>query len=159
VIIDGDIVHEVFYPFPVERVWKALTDPAELAAWLMPNNFRAEVGHRFRMEAPIRGGGFECEVLEVNPPRRLAYIWLGGPLKHTVVSWTLTPQEGGTRLHLHHHGFREDDPAEIEFRGELDQGWESLKLTGLAALLEDPAIAAESVLRPDGFYEHPAIRY
>ncbi|GEM_PF-1460268 len=53
-MIDGDrVVHEVRYAHPVRAVWRALTDPAELAAWLMPNDFAPTVGHRFRLDAQI----------------------------------------------------------------------------------------------------------
>ena len=46
-MIDGDrIVHEVRYAHPVHAVWQALTDPAELAAWLMPSDFGPEPGRR-----------------------------------------------------------------------------------------------------------------
>lgn len=34
-IRDGQIEHEEKYPHPPERVWRALTDPAELGAWLI----------------------------------------------------------------------------------------------------------------------------
>src|SRR5258708_14103951 len=44
-------------------VWRALTDPAELAAWLMPNDFSAREGARFRLDArPAHAEPFECEV-------------------------------------------------------------------------------------------------
>ncbi len=154
-IIDGEIVHDIFYPHPVERVWRALTEPAELAAWLMPNNFQAEPGHRFLLEAPLHIGEFECEVLEVDPPRQLSYTWRGGPLEHTVVSWLLTPQDGGTRLQLRHNGFQEDSPAEVTMRRDFDSGWDSLKLPGLARVLDEPEFADRAYVRPDGIYEHP----
>ena len=49
-MIDGDrVVHEVRYGHPVQAVWHALTDPAELAAWLMPTDFAPEPGRRFRL--------------------------------------------------------------------------------------------------------------
>ena len=32
------------FPHPVERVWRALTDPAELAAWCMPATIDLRVG-------------------------------------------------------------------------------------------------------------------
>jgi uncharacterized protein YndB with AHSA1/START domain len=51
-LIDGTrVVHEVRFPYPPERVWRALTDHAELSAWLMPNDFTPEEGARFRLDA------------------------------------------------------------------------------------------------------------
>jgi uncharacterized protein YndB with AHSA1/START domain len=52
-------------------------------------------------------------VLEAVPNQRLAYAWRGGDVANvgygsqldTVVTWTLTPVEHGTRLRLVHAGF------------------------------------------------------
>ncbi|MCC5928868.1 MAG: SRPBCC domain-containing protein [Cyclobacteriaceae bacterium] len=35
------------YPHPPEKVWKTISNSEALASWLMPNNFKLEVGHRF----------------------------------------------------------------------------------------------------------------
>ncbi len=71
-----DIKLEAVYPYPPERVWRALTDSQAMADWLMDNDFKPEVGHKFRFTAPdSRGwrGYVDCEVLEVDPPRKLSY--------------------------------------------------------------------------------------
>ena len=125
------IVVENDLPDPPERVWRALTNPGLLEAWLMPNNIRAEVGARFQFRtAPVPGwsGIVECEVLEVVPYQLLVYSWRGGSkategygqLLDTLVTWRLTPLEnGGTRLHLEHSGF---DPDSFAFKA-MCQGW------------------------------------
>lgn len=103
-----DIQLEVVYPHPPERVWRALTDPAAVAQWLMPNDFQPRLGHKFTLKAKPRGswdGIVNCEVLEVTQPRRLAYTWQGGPLTRATVSFTLEPTERGTRLVFEHNGF------------------------------------------------------
>jgi uncharacterized protein YndB with AHSA1/START domain len=41
-VTDDAIVHEVVYAHPPGRVWRALTDSAALADWLMPNDFLLE---------------------------------------------------------------------------------------------------------------------
>jgi uncharacterized protein YndB with AHSA1/START domain len=51
VIREGRIEHEMTYPHPPERVWQALTDPAELSAWLMPTNFTPQPGSQFTLDA------------------------------------------------------------------------------------------------------------
>ena len=106
----SDIVLDAVYPHPPERVWRALTTPDELAAWLMPNDFAPVVGHKFQFNVGPQWGwrGFvDCEVLEVDEPRRLSYTWQGDP-KHppTIVTWTLEPIPTGTRLRLVHSEFR-----------------------------------------------------
>ena len=89
-------------PHPVEKVWRALTDPAELAHWFpqdVDGSFTPgeKMRFRFRGELPELGGEvvdhFEGEVLEVDPPRLLAYTWGGDVLR-----WTLTPDGDGCLL-------------------------------------------------------------
>jgi uncharacterized protein YndB with AHSA1/START domain len=83
-----DLHFEVTYPHPPEKVWRALTDPQAIAQWLMENNFEARLGHKFQFRtkpAPGFDGVVNCEVLEMDPPRRLAYSWSGGNL-NTIVT-------------------------------------------------------------------------
>jgi uncharacterized protein YndB with AHSA1/START domain len=98
------IAQDKFYPHPPQRVWAALTESAELAQWLLPNDFVPRVGHRFRLREQSRQGWsdfIEGEVIEVVPYRRLAYTWLAHPrLPQMTVRFTLHPVPGGTHLHL-----------------------------------------------------------
>jgi len=99
---------ETFYPFAVEQVWDALTDRESLAQWLMENDFRPQVGHKFSFRAkPMPGwnGIVDCEVLEVERPHALSYTWQSGGHR-TTVTWTLQADQSGTRLLLEHTGFR-----------------------------------------------------
>jgi len=113
------------------EVWRVLTDPKLLEAWLMPNNIEAKVGHQFTFQTkPVPGwdGIVHCEVLDVLPEQRLVYAWRGGSKKldgyghelDTVVTWTLASDgKGGTLLHLEHAGFEGDSYA---FQA-MNQGW------------------------------------
>jgi uncharacterized protein YndB with AHSA1/START domain len=128
-----------FLPHSPARVWKALTDPALLAKWLMPNDFRPEVGHRFTFwTAPRPDAGFDgvisCEILASEPERLLRYSWRGGPLD-TTVTWTLVAEGHGTRLFLEHDGFDPGDPAQQLTRRILDGGWRSNVMSALRAVL------------------------
>jgi uncharacterized protein YndB with AHSA1/START domain len=107
---------EAFYPnVDPQQVWVALTDPRAIAEWLMPNTFRAELGAKFVFQVdPMPGCNTitECEVLELDPPKKLVYSWHPLPNKSagnrqgkSIVSWTLTPEGNGTRLVLEHIGF------------------------------------------------------
>jgi uncharacterized protein YndB with AHSA1/START domain len=98
---------EALYPYAPEQVWVALTDPAAIGDWLMPNDFAAEVGHRFTMRtkpAPGFDGIVQCEVIELEPPRRLAYSWKGGGID-TIVSYVLAAEGANTRLVMEQSGF------------------------------------------------------
>ena len=73
------LVLERRYPHPPELVWRAVTEPAELAHW-----FPARVELRLEPGAPIRFRMADegeddphttGEVLEVDPPRRFAFRW------------------------------------------------------------------------------------
>lgn len=80
---------------PPERVWRALTEPEHLAAWF-PDTIvvdRWERGAPLRFEHP--GGGFDGEVLAVEPPSLLALRW-----GTDVLRFELAPTGDGTRLTL-----------------------------------------------------------
>jgi uncharacterized protein YndB with AHSA1/START domain len=49
--------------FPPETVWRALTQPPLIEAWLMQTDFRPVVGHPFEFRADW--GVVDCRVLEV----------------------------------------------------------------------------------------------
>ena len=96
----------VFYPYPLEKVWQALTDCRILNAWMMKNDFEPRLGHKFKFESESLPGIktiIHCEVVELEKPKRLAYTWqdnvTGEP---SIVIWTLTPVEAGTQLQLKH---------------------------------------------------------
>lgn len=121
------IVVERTMPHSADKVWRALTTSHLVAEWLMQNNFEPAVGHRFTFRAtPVPGwsGVTNCEVLEVDRPRRLAYTWGDGTESDTglktVVTWTLTPEGAGTRVRMEHSGFRPQD--ERGYAG-MGSGW------------------------------------
>jgi uncharacterized protein YndB with AHSA1/START domain len=92
-------------PYPPEKVWRALTQPHLLEAWLMKTNFQPVVDHRFEFRADW--GAVDCKVLAVEPQRTLSYTW-GAFDVGSIVTWTLTPTSTGTHLRLEHQGFRPD---------------------------------------------------
>lgn len=98
---------EVFFPHSPERVWQALTDRRALAAWMMDNDFEPRLGHKFYFrQAALPGvdSYIRCEVIELEPPKRLAYRWQASEAEPSmIVTWTLTAVAGGTTLQLRHH--------------------------------------------------------
>lgn len=119
---------EAFYPHPPNKVWVALTDPAAIAEWMMANDFRAEVGHRFHFRVdpqPGFNGEIVCEVTGVDPPKRLTYTFQGTQSKvKTLVEWTLEPERDGTRLLLVHSGF--DGLSGFMLSRILKGGWNKM---------------------------------
>jgi uncharacterized protein YndB with AHSA1/START domain len=119
---------------PPEKVWRALTVPELLAAWMMPNDIRPEIGNRFAFAGP--DAPIECEILDAEPERLLRYSWrersqpggaarqdqLDSPLDSpldSVVTFTLARTvSGGTHLRIVHDGFaRTAMPAIAMARG------------------------------------------
>jgi uncharacterized protein YndB with AHSA1/START domain len=107
------LVIEREMPHPPEKIWRALTEGPLIEEWLMKNDFKLAVGHRFQFLAtPVPGwsGVIDSEVLVVEPNARLAYRWETMGME-SAVTWTLTPTEGGTHVRMEHSGFRPDQQA------------------------------------------------
>ena len=131
-----------FYPHSPARVWRALTTPALLGQWLMPNDFQAVEGHRFTFTATRDvnfSGTIACEVLEIRAPERLRISWRdadgNNPLDSTV-TFDLRAEGRGTRLILEHSGFDPDDPGQQLARRIMSGGWRSRVLRRLGDLLD-----------------------
>ena len=96
---------------PPEKVWRALTVPELLAAWMMPNDMRPEIGNRFAFTGP--DAPIECEILDAEPERLLRYSWREqpgdaarqDPLDSTVTFTLARTVSGGTHLRIVHDGF------------------------------------------------------
>ncbi|MGH6957794.1 MAG: SRPBCC family protein [Caulobacteraceae bacterium] len=115
---------------PPAKVWRALTQSALMADWLMENDFEPVVGRKFTLRSkpmpPQWDGLIHCEVLAVEPERRLSYAWCSMGVE-TVVAYTLTPTAGGARLRMEQSGFRPDQ--ERNYQGAA-YGWKAF-LDGL----------------------------
>lgn len=109
---------------PPERVWRAITDPAELASWF---------GDSAELDLQPGGSGwfgweshgrFAVRVERVEPPRELAWRWSKVPDQpldqgpSTLVEWRLSPRPGGgTVLELRESGFETRQHREENTRG------------------------------------------
>ena len=119
VVVEREIAH------PPEKIWRALTQPHLIEEWLMKNDFKPVVGHNFNLRGDW-GGVLDCEVLAVEPHKKLTYTW---NFKHeeaaynltSVVAWTLTPMRTGTHLRMEQSGFRPDQPQAY---GGAKHGWQ-----------------------------------
>ena len=116
------VVERVFAHSP-EKLWRALTESSLMAEWLLKNDFAPTVGKRFQFRSepmPQWDGVIDCEVLVVEPLKRLSYSW-GALGLESVVLFTLTPAEGGTHLRMEQSGFRADQ--EMAYKG-AGYGWQ-----------------------------------
>ncbi|WP_217574649.1 SRPBCC domain-containing protein [Mesorhizobium sp. GbtcB19] len=110
---EAPLSFECDLPDPPEKVWRALTEPELLAAWLMPNDMKAEAGRHFNFAGP--DAPIECEVIEAEPGKLLRYSWRERPgasdadefpAFNSIVTFTLArTASGGTHLRIVHDGF------------------------------------------------------
>ena len=117
------LAFEFDFPHSPEKVWRALTEPALLAEWLLPViGLKLERGAAFTFETePVGGwdGVVHCRIAEIEMLRKLKYDWNVGDMA-TVVTFTLTPTASGTRLTLVHTGFK---PGQKQNFGGARYGW------------------------------------
>jgi uncharacterized protein YndB with AHSA1/START domain len=128
-----DIVVDEVFPYAPEIVWKTLTTAELVGRWLLvPTGFEPSKGKHFTFQTTPAGewdGVIRCEVLEVTTNERLVYAWTGGhdgnaqygSRLESVVTWTLTAVDGGTRLRLVHSGFR-TPKNDFAFK-RMGEGW------------------------------------
>ena len=131
-----DIVVDDVFPHAPEVIWKLLTNGELISRWLMKaTGFAAVEGTRFTLQTTPAGawdGVIHCQVLEVIPNERLVYSWKGGhegnvgygSKLETIVTFTLSKVEDGTRLRLVHSGFVL--PKNETAFTNMGQGWKKV---------------------------------
>lgn len=131
-----DIVVDEVLPHAPETIWKTLTTGELIGRWMMvPAGFEPVEGTSFTFQTSPAGawdGVIRCQVLEVVPNERLAYAWKGGHEGNvgygsrldTVVTWTLSRADGGTRLRLVHSGFV--TPTNDTAFETMSKGWKKV---------------------------------
>ncbi len=99
------VIAEIFIAAPPERVFQAISDPAQLPKWwgqeglyhVTKSTMDVRPGGKWRSEGSGADGTqfwVEGEYLEVDPPRVLVHTWVSsyaGSLA-TTVRWELEPQ-------------------------------------------------------------------
>jgi uncharacterized protein YndB with AHSA1/START domain len=119
------VVVERELPHPPEKIWRALTQPHLIEEWLMTNDFKPVVGHRFNLKRTPRPDFnvvVDCEVLVVEPNKTLSYTWAAFEVDG-VVTFTLTETSTGTHLRMEQSGFRLD---QRQAYGGARAGWQHM---------------------------------
>jgi uncharacterized protein YndB with AHSA1/START domain len=82
------------YPHPIDRVWRAITDPKEFGKWFIRGRLDLRKGGAYAFETG--DDGFKGVVLEVDIPRRIRF---GGPTDPAgYFEYELTDTNGATRM-------------------------------------------------------------
>ena len=135
------IVGEIEIAAPPQRVFQALIESEQLLRWWGGEGeckaklwqVEPRLGGRWRFEGAEKTGKFNIngisefhadgEIVEFDPPRRLAYTWLANwhddRSRVTLVRWELAPTENGTRVKVTHSGLAEEPLARQNYGG----GW------------------------------------
>jgi len=110
-----------------QKVWRALTDPVLLSEWLLSIfDLKLELGAAFTLKTqpqPGWDGSVSCRMLEIEAQKKLSYSWNVGDFLDTVVTFTLSPTETGTRLSIVQSGFKPDQKQNF---GGARYGWKMM---------------------------------
>ncbi len=133
-------------PHSPERVWKAVTDPAEMEGWFVaPVPWTPVPGETF--EAAGQSG----RITELDPPRVIAWEW--GQERYRI---DIEPAEGGCVLTFHHVFTTEYGPGEQHAAGwEIYFGRLDTHLFGGFA----DELEAHTQCVSDEFVGRPAVRF
>jgi uncharacterized protein YndB with AHSA1/START domain len=133
----GRIDRTIEVDAPPQRVWRALTDPAELSAWFkvtIEGTIAAgTVAQMTSTHAGYEGQRFKVWFIELTPPRRMVWQWHPGEVDpsfdytseaRTTVTFELEPSGSGTRVILSETGFDEISLARrAKVFSDNSQGW------------------------------------
>lgn len=125
-----EVTAEIEIAASLERVFRALTDPAQVVQWwgqkgiYRCTNFEAHlrVGGKWRSSGiDARGQNFEVSgtYLEIEPPRLLVTTWVAtwtGNVQ-TTVHWELQPIGEGTLVRIRHSGLAAHPQLAQSYRG------------------------------------------
>ena len=97
---DKDVMFEGVLDAAPEKVWRALTVPEIVSAWLLP---AARNDGGLKLDGSPEGlPQVDCQVIEADAPNLLRYRWRAEGERESVVTFELTPITGGTWLRLTH---------------------------------------------------------
>jgi uncharacterized protein YndB with AHSA1/START domain len=113
-MVQDQIEREIVIAAPLERVWAVLTESEHVGKWFgqgEPTPVDLRPGGSMTFDHG-KHGIHPAKIVNVEPPRFLAYRWASGhagqePVEgnSTLVEFTLTPEGEGTRLRVVETGF------------------------------------------------------
>jgi uncharacterized protein YndB with AHSA1/START domain len=139
---------------PPEKVWRAVTEPSELAHW-----FPAKIeAIELRPGTPMRFAEMDPdieettgEVLEADPPKVFAFRW-----DQDLMRFELTPEAGGCRLVFTHALSGSDLWGDEKFAAQHSAGWDAcleMLIARLAGVSSDADSMDEWFTRNEEYVE------
>ena len=142
--MDGKTIERsIWIDAPRERVWQAVSDPAQIGVWFAPGTIISFKDDR----VSIRMGDQDVEValvVTIDPPRELTTRSL--PDMALTTSYLLEEENGGTRFRVVESGFENLPAEQRQARLEQDAGGWELALANLKAFIN-----GEPLPHPEGF--------
>jgi uncharacterized protein YndB with AHSA1/START domain len=144
------VERSIWIAAPRERVWRAITEPAQLEKWFSPgtpwHGTGLEVGGKMFVRDPDTGAEMYTQVIErIDPPSQLVTRSAPPEVAYST-TWTLREENGGTRLTITHAGY-ELAPQDGRWASmEQNAFGFGMMLTNLAAYVE-----GDSLPQPQGF--------
>jgi len=99
---ESTLVFERRFAAPPDRVWRALTEPDEVRAWLAKTELELRPGGSIVLTFENSPSVMRGTVTEVVEGRVLEYTWHEGRDTESVVRFAIEPDGDGSRLTLTH---------------------------------------------------------
>jgi uncharacterized protein YndB with AHSA1/START domain len=96
-----DLRFERYFDAPIEKVWAALTEPAQISDWLASAKVDLRLGGYIEIHWPVENETVRHKIVAFEPPRLLAFTWHGEEAEMgSVARWELSEDGPGCRLIL-----------------------------------------------------------
>jgi uncharacterized protein YndB with AHSA1/START domain len=132
--MDTPFIGEQVYAAPVQTVWQALTDEAQMRVWYFPQlqHFTPVTGFKFMFTNDGSSYQKEWRVTKVIPGRLLAHSWTyKNHSGYSEVTFELFDEGSNTWLKLTHTGIA-SFPHDPHFaRHRFEDGWKQILGTNL----------------------------
>jgi uncharacterized protein YndB with AHSA1/START domain len=131
--VPDQIEREVVIDAPIERVWALITEAEHFGAWFADSGADIDLRPGGAMSLSwAEHGTVRARVERVEPPRLFAYRWANAvdvdPVEghSTLVEFSLTTEDAGTRVRVVETGFATLDTSEADRLRQVDdntKGW------------------------------------
>ena len=130
---DKTIVYVTFIKTTPEKLWEALTKNEFIKLYWFGSTLETDwkVGSTIKEVKDVDDPFFYGEILESDPPNRLAYTFRVDGEPDTEVTITIEAEEETCKLTIEHKGYEEDS----KFYRSTKLGWAAI-CSGIKTLLE-----------------------
>lgn len=138
----GPVIEEITVKAPASKVWKAITDPADMQNWYFPvERFDPEPGFEFKFygEKDERKYPISCKIIAAEKDKSLSYTWSYDDFPaETIVTFDLFEEGWQTRIRLTHEGLEHIPEEHKEASRENHvEGWHQIIGSSLKEYVEN----------------------